>query len=621
MGELNYGDDIESTGFPRDRSLFFQDFMTFRDNLSVTRTNHTMKFGAEINPIRLVMDQVGGSYNGVYQFDSFADFLRGRVDQLEQDVPAGVPLPNGQVVQAVKIFKYRQEQMAFYFQDNWKVRPSLTLNLGLRYEFLTDAREAENRVANLVRITDPETTVGVNFENPTKRNFSPRFGFAWSPEANGRSAVRGGFGIYYELPTIVYWRSHSQELAPFVVAGFLNQADPLLNGAPVDFPHGPETQASLLAQVPSFRMWENENHPAYVYRWSFSLEREFGNWLASVAYNGSRGVHLYTQADANQAPWDGYPNNPPNTELRWTPTRENGGLDSRGRSVLRRPLNPSFNNIWVIAPRANSYYHGLNLSVQRRLTAGLQMQSSYNFSKNIDYGAGSTNQGDGLPQNQRIDLYWQHGRMKGLSLIDFRHNFVTTFTYDIPPTPFTGVLGGILNGWQTNGVLTLTSGSPFTVYDACGGSSPQRRAMTKCGRMTPNAITDADLNPVTGNPDQWFDPEQFIPSTCRAGVYCRAGDPGYQIGYWGQVGSNTVTSDGLATFDFSVAKNVPVSESMRFQFRAEFFNLANSPSYRIPENAQATLFANNGSRVSDAGKLDSTRSSERQIQFGLKFIF
>jgi hypothetical protein len=400
---------------------------------------------------------------------------------------------------------------------------------------------------------------------------------------------------------------------PFVVAGFLDAGATVLNGAPVDFPHGPETQAQLLAQVPSFRMWENENHPAYVYRWSFSLEREFGNWFASMAYNGSRGVHLYTQADANQARWDGYPNNPPNTELHWTPLP--------GNRLRQDTINPSFNNIWVIAPRANSYYHGLNLSLQRRLTAGLQMQTSYNFSKNIDYGAGSTNQGDGLPQNQRIDLYWQHGRMRGLSLLDFRHNFVTTFTYDLPRTNFTGVLGAIVNGWQTNGVLTLTSGNPFTVYDACGGSAPQRRAMVKCGRMTPNLVTNGDQNPVTGNPDRWFDPEQFIPSTCRTGVYCRAGDPGYVIGYWGQVGSNTVTSDGLANFDFSVAKNFLITESMRIQFRSEFFNLTNSPSYRVPANAQATLFANNGSRVSDAGKLDSTRNSERQIQFALKFVF
>ncbi len=628
MGQITFGNDVETVGFPRDRSEFFQDFWTFRDNVSISRTNHTLKFGAEINPIRLVMDQVGGSYNGVYNFDTFHRFLTGDVNRLEQDVPAGTPLPSGQIVQATKIFSYRQKQMAFYFQDNWKVRPTLTLNLGLRYEFLTSAEEDENRFSNLVHITDLVPTVGVNFENPTKRNFSPRFGFAWSPGGSGKSAVRGGFGIYYELPTIVYWRSHSQELVPFVVAGFLDK-DVAINQfglTGVDFPHGPETLSRELAGVPSYRMWENENHPAYAYRWSFSLEREFfGNWLGSIAYNGSRGVHLYTQGDANQAKWDGYPNNPPNTELHWTERLSRADTPTRaGRSVLQPALNPSFNNIWLISPRGSSFYHGLNVSVQRRLSAGLQMQASYNFSKNIDYGAGSSNQGDGLPQNQRIDNTWQHGRMKGLSLIDFRQNFVTSFTYDLPRTSFTGVLGAIVNGWQTNGVLTFTSGSPFTVYDS---NNRQRDAMRKAGRNRPNLIANGNTNPVTGNPDAWFDVNQFIPSTCRANVYCyneaNVGVPalGFQVGYWGQLGSNTLISDGLANFDFSLSKNIPLNETMRFQFRSEFFNLTNSPSFRIPANTGATITNNNGSRSSNAGRIDSVRNSERQIQFALKFIF
>jgi len=634
MGQITFGNDIATVGFPRDRNLFSQDFWTFRDNLSVSRTNHTLKFGAEINPIRLTMDQVGGSYNGVYNFDTFHRFLTGDVRRLEQDVPAGTPLPSGQVVRATKIFYYQQEQMAFYFQDNWKVRPNLTLNLGLRYEFLTDAQEAENQFSNLVHITDLDPTVGVNFQNPTKRNFSPRIGFAWSPGGSGQSAIRGGFGIYYELPTIVYWRSHSQELVPFVVAGFLDKDDAIrkygLTG--VDFPHGPETLSRELAGVPSYRMWEYENHPAYAYRWSLSLERQMGDWFGSIAYNGSRGVHLYTNADANQAKWDGYPNNPPGQELHWTEQ-----LDSRGRSVLQPALNPSFNNIWAIAPRASSFYHGMSVNVQRRLSAGLQLQVGYNFSKNIDFGAGSTNRSDGLPQNQRIDSYWQHGRMKGLSLIDFRHNFVTSFTYDVPRTPWTGVLGAILNGWQTNGVLTFTSGSPFTVYDS---NNRQRDAMRKNGRITPNLIADGDQNPVTGNPDAWFDVNQFIPSTCRQNVYCYGNvegtpnfnpnisgrsattprpDLGFQVGYWGQLGMNTLTSDGLANFDFSLSKNIPISETMRFQFRSEFFNLTNSPSYRLPN---FTLFnGNNASRSSEVGRVDSTRNDERQIQFALKFIF
>ena len=219
MGQLSPEDGIASLGFPRNANLYSQDFMTLRDNLSLSRTNHTIKIGAEINPIRMVMDTAGGSFNGVYTFETFRRFLRSEVRRLEHDLTKGVVLPNGQVADPVPIFYYRQEQMGFYFQDNWKVRPSLTLNLGLRYEFLTDPREDNGHMGNLVHFTDPQTTLGKNFENPTKKNFSPRFGFAWSPGGNNRSAIRGGFGIYYEMPTIVYWRSASQELVPVFFPG------------------------------------------------------------------------------------------------------------------------------------------------------------------------------------------------------------------------------------------------------------------------------------------------------------------------------------------------------------------------------------------------------------------
>ena len=119
--------------------------------------------------------------------------LRADVFRLDHDLPKGTPLPNGQVVQATKIFYFRQTRAAFYFQDNWKLRPSLTLNLGLRYEFLTDAEEDNGNFANLRHITDPQTTVGLYFRNPTKKNFSPRIGFAWSPKDH-KSAIRGGAG-------------------------------------------------------------------------------------------------------------------------------------------------------------------------------------------------------------------------------------------------------------------------------------------------------------------------------------------------------------------------------------------------------------------------------------------
>jgi hypothetical protein len=631
MGQLTYGDGVSNMGFPRDRALFFQDFYTYRDSLALTRTNHTFKVGAEYNPIRLVMDQVGGSYNAVYQFDTFHAFLTADPRQIEADLPAGFRLPNGQTHQAIKVFYWRQKQFAAYFQDNWKLHPTFTLNLGMRYEFMTIPKEDNGNVSNLLNITDPVPTIGPNlmFNNPTKRNFSPRFGFAWNPGGTSQSAIRGGFGIYYDLPGPQYWRSHSQENVPFVVAGFFNRSDAIrLLGpsASVNFPNAVQTQTALLAQVPSYRMWELNNKPSYVYRWSLSVERQFGSWFGQIAYNGSAGRHLYTQSDANQAKWIGYPNRPgPGQELQWAPTPTN---------VLGDAINPAFANIWVIAPRGSSYYNGLSMGVHRRVSRGLQFHAAYNFSKNIDYGSGSSNQQDNLPQNQRINNYWDWGRTKGLSQLDVKHNFNTSFVYDLPQIGRNGVIGAVLNGWQINGIVGLSSGTPFTVTDS---NTAQSNAMRRAS-LTANLVPNGNHNPVTGNPDAWFDVNNFVPSVCRTGVYCIGNTPGtanynpslptsatvprpdlgYQVGFVGNVARNTVIGPGLAQIDFSTSKNFSITESQRIQFRAEFFNLTNHPNFRIPNSG---LFNNNGTRNVNAGRVDSTRSPERQIQFGLKYIF
>ena len=631
MGQLTYGDGVATMGFPRDRALFLQNLYTYRNNLSITRTNHTFKIGAEYNPMRLVMDQVDGSYNGLYTFNTFHAFLTGDVNQVESDLPPRFPLRGGQTHQAIKLFNWRQKQFGAYFQDNWKVSSSFTLNLGLRYEFMTIPKEDDGHVSNLLNITDPVPTIGPNlmFNNPTKKNFSPRFGFAWAPGSTSRSAIRGGFGIYYDLPGPQYWRSHSQENVPFVVAGFFNKSDVIRllgPGASIDFPRATQTQTAMLASVPSYRTWELNNKPSYVYRWSLSLERQLGSWFGQIAYNGSAGRHLYTQADANQAKWIGYPNMPgPGQELQWAPTPTN---------ILGEAINPAFANIWVLAPRGSSYYNGLSLSAQRRVARGLQFQAAYNFSKNIDYGSGSSNAQDNLPQNQRINNYWDWGRTKGLSQLNVKHNFVTNFVYDLPQSGRQGVVGAVINGWQINGVLTLNSGTPFTVTDS---NTAQTNAMRRAS-LTPNLVPNGNNSPVTGNPDAWFDVNNFVPSVCRTGVYCIGNVPGtsnynpslpmgvtvprpdlgYQVGFVGNVARNTVIGPGLAQFDFSTMKNFKITESQRVQFRAEFFNLTNHPNFRIPNSA---LFNSNGTRNVTAGRIDSTRSPERQVQFGLKYIF
>jgi hypothetical protein len=280
-------------------------------------------------------------------------------------------------------------------------------------------------------------------------------------------------------------------------------------------------------------------------------------------------------------------------------------------------INPAFAQMWMQSPNANSYYHGLTASVMRRLTSGLQFQAAYSLSKMIDQGASQAG-GDGYP-NQRISYYWDMDGRRGRSILDIRNNFVTNLTYNFPQL-IQGRIGSFLvNGWQVNGIMTLADGFPFTVTDT---NSAQTRAMRQTAGNPVNLIPGGNNDPVLGTPsagyDRYYDVEQFIPSTCRGGKFCRPGDASYVVGFHGNLGQNTVTGPGVATFDFSLNKSFQVVEEKAIQFRAEFFNLFNRPNFSGPD---ATPFLSSGNRDNQGGRITSTRGSSREVQFGLKFSF
>ena len=460
---------------------------------------------------------------------------------------------------------------------------------------------------------DSRLTIGPLFENPTKRSFSPRLGFAWSP-GDHRTSIRGGFGIYYDHPVLQKFSPNLGVTPPFLAVGSVEDEDALAAGTVLRFPDALYTQANLLAGTPNVRFMEYNQKAAYVYRWSLTLEREMGPFVVSAGYSGSRALHLLIQSDSNSNRWIGWPDNVPPDQKHWTPT---GG----------QAINPSFNQMWPQSPNVNSYYHGLTLNVSRRLSSGLQFQGAYTFSKNIDQGSAITG-ADGSSQSQRESYYWDMGHKQGRSLMDVRNVFVSNVNYDLPRTPLTGVGAVLLNGWQVNGILTLSDGHAFSVNDS---STVQNNAMRRAAGLRPNLVPDGNTDPVLGSPssgqDRYYDAGQFIPSVCRAGVYCYelvSGRPvarpalGYEVGYFGNLGYGTLTAPGLATFDFSLNKSFALVEEKRLQFRAEFFNLFNRANFSLPDS---TPFLTNGNRDSQGGRITSTRGTARQIQFGLKFTF
>jgi len=610
MGLLDPGSGLDTLGNGDNAQFKAHDVYTFKDTMSLTLPTHTIKFGAEIQRFHISSIDENDSRNGSYEFQDFQFFLQGRPNIFDTLQPSG-SVVLGIPVQNEFLFELRTTQFGFFFQDNWKVRPSLTLNLGLRYEFQTQLSETRDHLSSWPDFFQSSPTLnGEYFKNPTKKSFSPRFGFAWSPGASQQTSLRGGFGIYYDPPGVPVYQFALSTMLTFNAEGGL--LDNTSNS--IDFPNAYTTQTDRLSSAPNYRIVEYNMKPTYAYRWSLTLDREMGNWLFAAGYTGARALHLNVVSEGNLNRWEGWPANVPTSEKQF-PTTAAG----------RIPINPLLTRLTVNHNAGNSYYQGLTLSAVRRLTAGLQAQVAYTYSKNIDQSSSAGNNNGGYVQGQRANLFWDMGHRMGLSAQDIRNQFVTNATYELPNTGLGGVGGAVLNGWQFNGILSLSSGPAFQVLDV---NRNQTTAIRNADGIRPNLIPGGDKNPVLGTPSdgeaRYFDPSQFVPSVCHGATLCQAGDPDYAVGRFGNLGKNTLIGPGAITLDFSLNKSFQLTEENRLQFRAEFFNLLNRVNYWIPASPADRAYQLSGTtlRVNpNAGVITSTRTSARQIQFGLRFTF
>jgi hypothetical protein len=601
MGSLSVGDGVTPIGFNHSEWRFRQRNYMFKDDLSIAHGNHSYRIGIDIDLRRINHFAGSEGANGDYEFANLRDFLANRPDVFISQISDDPKFQERNI---------RQMLFGVYFQDNWDVRPALTLNLGLRYEFAGLPTERDDKLTALVdfvRDSAADMKTGVMYRQATLKSFSPRVGFAWAP-GSGRTSVRAGAGIYYDFPGYHHYRQHLSSTPPFATVARLEQRVLQTLGTNLVFPNAFTTHRSLLEGGGQLQFWgmDYNQENATVYRWSLNLQHELpGAWLISAGYTGTRATHLITQAIPNVNRWQGWPAAPASGPRFW-PTISG-----------TNPINPN----WTARTRVhssfgNSFYQGLSLDGIKRLSYGFQLQMTYTYAKSIDEGSGLSS-GDNLYGTVRTN-YWDPLMNRGLSQFDLRHNFATNFTYNIPLAEnLTGMAGALAKGWQVNGIVSVSSGFPLTLED--GGPNRARRDPIGANDfMRPNLIPNGDQNPVLGGPDQYFDPSQFVPSYCSGSRVCFSGEPDYRPGYYGNLGRNTLISPGLATFDFSIAKNTPLTEQKRIQFRTEIFNLFNRPNFGPPLLAP---FLSSGQRDANVGRIEDTRTSARQIQFGLKFLF
>jgi hypothetical protein len=548
----------------------------FQDNASYIRGGHMIKFGGEYrrassdrNTANLTDPQF--AFDGRYATNAFADFILGLPNRMDQG--------------SLRVNAVRAPAYALYFQDDWKIRSNFSLTFGLRYEPLIAFYDANDRVAvfrdgrqSTVYPLAPRGLLFVGDEGVSRggaptdlNNLGPRAGFAWSPTS--KLSIRGAYGIFYETPAI-HQLSAFANTQPFSAQVQVNQpfsfSDPY-RGRVNPFPYTPPVsdadrrQFAFLRPVVIGETVDQDLATGYMQQWNFSLQREtFQGIVVTGAYVGSKGTRLPIQRQINPA--------------LFATGATTANIDQR------RVYAPDFGNIPNYESGGFSTYHSMQLSLNKRFSHGYSVLANYTWSKSIDNVSTDT---QGAVQDS-TNLTPEKAR----SDFDVRHRFVTSFLWEIP-SPKAGIARWVLGGWQINGILSISSGTPFNVV------SGTDRALVGGGSQRPNLVGDPHLDSGRSRAEK-------IARYFNTGAFALPA-----VGSFGNSGRNTMSGPSSYNLDSSLFKMIPIGETVRLQFRAEFFNTLNHANLSNP-------VANISSAT--VGQILSA-SSPRILQFGLRLTF
>ena len=629
--------------------LYRWNSVQFYDDAFANKGKHTIKFGGAFERMMLQVTALTDA-NGIWFFNDLPSFLTNSPNKFQ-----------GGVASSLTPRDLRQSIFGAYIQDDWRVKPNLTLNLGLRYEMSTVPTEIHGKIANLRNLSDPlpvcATMVagscsgtGPFFYNPTLHNFEPRIGFAWDPLKTGKLAIRGGAGLYDVLPLPYQFILLTTQSAPFFQYTSLKVGDPSLP-VPLTFPF--VDPANITANKLRSTYVESHPHRNYVAQWNLNIQYQLTPSVAAmVAYVGSRGIHQPFRVDeANLVI-------PTKTSAGylWPKVDVLGNVyspqcnqtDPNGSDPAQcappNPINPAFGSVRGMFYQGRSYFNALELQLAKRLSHGLQLQGTYTWGKSVDTSS-ATVAGDAFG-NSISSLNWFDMKLtRGLSDYNVGRTLVLNGTWELPTAKsLTGPVRWLANGWELGLIFTVSDGVPTTATWGTGGDPagtlssddfayPNRLSGPGCGSATnpgnPNNYVRTQCFGVPVAPDQAFFDANCDPAPPTLGGPLPAGDLRC-FNLRGNSGRNTIIGPGITNLDFSVFKNnriTRISENFNVQFRLEVFNIMNHPNFAPPGpgDGNTDIFDPSGNSLAPptgtAGLLQRTTIPERQIQFAIKVSF
>jgi hypothetical protein len=632
------------------------------DTLTQVIGSHTLSYGSDIREVHRGNFSLDNIIRGEFDFTGFLTGGLGQVSAGELGCPT-CTLGNGVADALLGLPQYWlngfQEYISgqfgeydFFLQDDWRVRPHLTVNLGLRYEYKSLVTEGSNGFSNFdfsngdlmvagnnaatlwsfnpsvnpltgqyqispapcTSQTCSQQTINLgstasnrSLQKPDRNNFAPRIGLAWQPFKSSKTVLRAGYGVFYDQTFgDVYFQKAANP--PFVQLQEGNSPALLegcLMGGPCNFqPGSGQIIQNALSGItgsiyPTMSPFQLNFRNALIQEWTGDVQQQVGqNWLFDLGYVGTRGLRLVQETDPNQP-----------MNLSTTPAADAAATLAACENVngCPRPY-PYLSSFSYTQSSGSSSYNSLQAKVERRMSKGLSLLAAYTYSKSIDTTSGpfSDTRNANFPQNS-----YDVAAEKAVSDFNIPHRLSLAYLWAMPFGSTVSKLENrnlnhLIEGWDVGSVLTVQSGAPFTPFVSGGISGADEVQITRTGNDTdrPNVVSNA-FYPSKQTPQDWVNASAF--STPNPFTF-------------GNAGRNILRGAGLGSCDFTIHRDFRLGELSRLEFRAEMFNIFNRANFDIPQRNLATSsFGQIFNTIQPVAGLASGGPGEpRELQLGLR---